>query len=131
MWSDPIADLLTRIRNSVRNGAKQVVLPHSRMKQAVSEVLKVEGYIAEVERIEGKPRDQLRLTLKYGPRGERVINFIRRESKAGCRRYVSVDKLPKVLNGMGISVVSTSRGLMSDRKCREMKVGGELVCTVY
>ncbi|MEK6643054.1 MAG: 30S ribosomal protein S8 [Planctomycetota bacterium] len=131
MWSDPIADLLTRIRNSVRNGAKQVVLPHSRMKQAVSEVLKVEGYISDVERIEGKPRDQLRLTLKYGPRGERVINFIRRESKAGCRRYVSVDKLPRVLNGMGISVVSTSRGLMSDRKCREMKVGGELVCTVY
>lgn len=131
MWSDPIADLLTRIRNSVRNGAKQVVLPHSRMKQAVSEVLKVEGYISEVERIEGKPRDQLRLTLKYGPRGERVINVIRRESKAGCRRYVSVDKLPRVLNGMGISVVSTSRGLMSDRKCREMKVGGELVCTVY
>ncbi|MBI5762270.1 MAG: 30S ribosomal protein S8 [Planctomycetes bacterium] len=131
MWTDPIADLLTRIRNGVRNGSKQVSLPHSRMKQAVSEVLKQEGYIADVERIEGKPRDVLRLTLKYGPRGERVISSIRRESKAGCRKYVSVDKLPKVLNGMGISVVSTSRGLMSDRKCREMKVGGELVCTVY
>jgi small subunit ribosomal protein S8 len=131
MWTDPIADLLTRIRNGVRNGAKQVTVPYGGMKQSVCDVLKAEGYISDVERIPGKPRDILRLTLKYGPRGEQVLTSIRRESKAGCRKYVDVDQLPRVLNGLGIAVVSTSRGVMSDRKCRELKVGGELVCTVY
>jgi len=131
MWTDPIADLLTRIRNGARNHAKQVMVPYGGMKQAVCEVLKDEGYISDVERIPGKPRDALRLTLKYGPRGEQVLTRIRRESKAGCRKYVNVAELPRVLNGLGIAVVSTSRGLMSDRKCRELKVGGELVCTVY
>lgn len=131
MWTDPIADLLTRIRNAARNHSKQIQVPHSRMKQAVSEVLKEEGYLTEVERITGKPRDVLRLTLKYGPRGEQVLTRIDRESKAGCRKYVGVGELPRVLNGLGIAVVSTSRGLMSDRKCREQKIGGELVCTVY
>ena len=131
MWTDPLADLLTRIRNGVRNHSKNVMVPHSRMKQAVCEVLKDEGYITDVERIEGKPRDMIRLTLKYGPRGEQVLSRIQRESKPGCRKYVEVGELPRVLNGLGIAVVSTSRGLMSDRKCREQKVGGELVCTVY
>src|SRR5207245_2126871 len=131
MWTDPLADLLTRNRNAARNHSKQVMVPHSRMKQAVCDVLKDEGYIAEVERIEGKPRDALRLTLKYGPRGEQVLSRIQRESTPGCRKYVPVDELPRVLTGLGIAVVSTSRGLMSDRKCRQQKVGGELVCTVY
>lgn len=131
MWTDPIADLLTRIRNGVRNHTKQISLPHSRMKQAVSQVLKEEGYVSDVERIAGKPRDTLRLTLKYGPRGEQVLTSIRRESKVGCRKYVGAGEIPRVLNGLGIAVVSTSHGVMSDRKCREKKIGGELVCTVY
>ena len=131
MWTDPIADLLTRIRNGVRNRAKQVLVPHSSMKLAVCQVLKDEGYIADIEQIPGKPRDALRLTLKYGPRGEQVLTKIQRESKAGRRKYVGVGEIPRVLNGMGIAVVSTSRGVMSDRRCREQKIGGELVCTVY
>ena len=131
MWTDPIADLLTRVRNGVRNHSKQVLVPYSRMKQAVCEVLREEGYVADVERIEGKPRDMIRVSLKYGPRGEQVLTRVRRESKVGCRKYVGVDEIPKVLNGLGIAVLSTSRGVMSDRKCREQKIGGELVCTVY
>ena len=131
MWTDPIADLLTRIRNGVRNHSAQISLPHSRMKQSICEVLREEGYIGGVERITGKPHDVLRLTLKYGPRGEQVLTHIKRESKVGCRKYVGASELPRVLNGLGIAVISTSQGLMSDRKCREKKVGGELVCTVY
>ena len=130
MWTDPIADLLTRLRNGVRNHAKTVTLPHSNVKQAICNVLMEEGYLLAVERIEGKPQDVLRATLKYGPRGEQILNSIRRESKSGGRKYVSVDKIPKVLNGLGISVLSTNRGVLSDRKCRELKVGGELICTV-
>lgn len=131
MWSDPVADLLTRIRNGVRNHAKQVLGPRSGMKLAVCRVLKEEGYIADVEEIEDDRQGKLRITLKYGPRGEQVINRIRRESKAGCRRYVSVEEIPTVLNGMGIAVLSTNQGVMSDRQCRERRLGGELVCTVY
>lgn len=131
MWSDPIADLLTRIRNGVRNGAKQVQVPHSRMKAEVCRVLREEGYIAGFDKIDDALQGVIRVELKYGPRGEKVIRQIRRESKAGGRVYRGWDKLPRVLDGMGISVVSTSRGMMSDRQCREHKVGGELVCTVY
>lgn len=131
MWTDPIADLLTRIRNGVHNRAKQVMAPYSNFKLAVCQVLKEEGYISDVERIEGKPSDSLRITLKYGPRGEMVLRSIRRESKAGCRKYVAVEEIPKVLNGLGIAIVSTSHGVMSDRKCRQQRLGGELVCTAY
>lgn len=131
MWTDPIADLLTRIRNGLHNRSKQVTAPYSNFKLAVCQVLKEEGFITEVERIEGKPCDALRITLKYGPRGEQVLRSLRRESKAGCRRYVPVEKIPRVLNGLGIAIVSTSRGVMSDRKCRQQRVGGELVCTAY
>lgn len=131
MWTDPIADMLTRLRNGVRNGSKQVKMPYSAMKHAVCDVLRDEGYLGEVERISGKPHDVLRVSLKYGPRGEKVLRMIRRESKAGGRKYVGVGEIPRVLNGLGIAVVSTSRGVMSDRKCRELKVGGELVCTAY
>ena len=131
MWSDPIADLLTRIRNGVRNGAKQVQVPHSHVKAEVCRVLHEEGYVAGFDKIDDAKQGFLRIELKYGPRGEKVIRSIRRESKAGGRVFRGWDKLPRVLNGMGISVVSTSKGMMSDRQCREHKVGGELVCTVY
>jgi small subunit ribosomal protein S8 len=131
MWSDPIADLLTRIRNGARNKSREVLIPHSGVKLAICRVLKEEGYLQEVEKIDDARGGRIRLTLKYGPRGEKVLNQIRRESKAGCRRYVGVEQIPRVLDGMGIAVVSTSRGVMSDRQCREKKLGGELICTVH
>lgn len=131
MWSDPLADLLSRIRNGVRNRTKQIMVPFSSVKLSVCEVLKQEGFIEGAEKIDDGKQGVLRIALKYGPRGEQVINFVKRESKAGCRKYVAVDELPRVLNGMGIAIVSTSQGMMSDRQCREKKVGGELVCTVY
>jgi small subunit ribosomal protein S8 len=132
MWSDPIADLLTRIRNAVRNRAPQMTVPYSGVKLAICKVLKDEGYIAGVDRIDaGGDKAHLRVQLKYGPRGEQVITSVRRESKAGRRLYVSCGEVPRVLNGLGIAIVSTSRGVMSDRQCREQKIGGELLCTVY
>ncbi len=131
MWSDPIADLLTRIRNGVRNHSKQVTAPYSGVKLAVCKVLKDEGYLTDVDRLDDGKSGLLRVTLKYGPRGETVMSHIRRESKAGCRKYVGKGEVPRVLNGLGIAVVSTSRGVLSDRKCREQNVGGELLCTVY
>lgn len=131
MWSDPIADLLTRIRNAVRNKAEHVMIPRSGFKVAIARVLKEEGYINDVEEIDDGVQGLIRLTLKYGPRGEQVITQLDRESKPGRREYVGVESIPKVLNGLGIAILSTSHGVMSDRKCRELKIGGELVCTVY
>jgi small subunit ribosomal protein S8 len=131
MWSDPIADCLTRLRNATRNRAKQVSMPHSGMKAAVCKVLLDEGYIQGFDRIDDGHQGVLRVDLKYGPRGEILMRSIRRESKAGGRRYRGWNKIPRVLNGMGIAVVSTNRGMMSDRQCRQLKLGGELVCTVY
>ena len=132
MWSDPIADLLTQLRNGIRNRSKQVTLPYSRVKMNICQVFKDEGYLSDVEKIPGAAgRNNLRVTMKYGPRGEQVWTRIRRESKVGCRKYVGVNEIPKVLNGLGIAVLSTSRGVMSDRKCREQRIGGELICTAY
>jgi small subunit ribosomal protein S8 len=131
MWSDPIADLLTRIRNAARNRASNVTIPRSGVKLAICKVLKDEGYIADVEEIPDDKQGVIRLTLKYGPRGERVLNFLKRESKSGCRKYVAAHEIPQVLNGLGIAILSTSRGVMSDRACREQRVGGELICTVH
>ncbi len=131
MWSDPIADLLTRIRNAARNGAKQVMAPRSGVKAAICRTLKEEGFIVDVEEIEDAKQGLLRITLKYGPRGEKVLNSLKRESKAGRRLYIGVEDIPDVLNGMGIAVLSTSRGVLSGRRCRELGIGGELLCTVY
>ncbi len=131
MWSDPIADLLTRIRNALRNHSEQVMIPRSGVKLAICRVLIDEGYILGVEEIADNKQGLLRVTLKYGPRGEQVLTRIQRVSKTGCRRYVGVDGIPRVLNGLGIAVLSTSRGVLSDRKCREQKIGGEVLCTVY
>ena len=131
MWTDPIADLLTRLRNATQNRAATVKCPRSKVKLAICNVLKAEGYLADVESIDDATQGFLRLTLKYGPRGERVLNALDRMSKVGCRRYVGSDESPRVLNGLGIAVLSTSRGVMSDRQCRESNVGGELICTVH
>lgn len=130
MWADPIADMLTRIRNAVRVRRRQVTIPSSKLKVGIARVLLEEGYISGYDVVEDTKQGLLRIDLKYGTRGEDVIHQIRRESKAGCRVYRKVDALPRVLDGLGICVVSTPKGVLSDRQCRELKVGGELICTV-
>jgi small subunit ribosomal protein S8 len=127
---DPIADMLTRIRNANRVGRRLVLIPKSKICTGIAQVLKEEGYIEQFEAIEDGTQGQLRVKLKYSLTGEKVIHAIDRFSKPGCRVYRKVEELPNVLNGMGICVVSTSKGVMSDRKAREAKVGGELLCTV-
>ena len=129
-WSDPIADMLTRIRNASRVGKTQVNIKASKICEGIAAVLKKEGYIQDYDRIDDGKQGILRITLKYDPEGQPAITEIKRMSKPGCRVYAGVDGLPTVLGGMGIVVVSTSKGLVSDRNCRENKVGGEVLCTV-
>ncbi len=130
MWSDPIADMLTRIRNAIRMRAREVTIPASKVKANIAEVLKQEGYITGYDRIDDTRQGLLRVQLKYSPEGAPAITEIRRVSKVGARDYRSVDKLPRVLNGMGIAIVSTSHGVLSDRQCRDRRLGGEVICTV-
>jgi small subunit ribosomal protein S8 len=127
---DPIADMLTRIRNANRVGRKLVQIPKSKICTGIAQVLKDEGYIDDYDVIDDDRQGQIRIKLKYTMNGEKVIHVIDRASKPGRRIYRGVGELPKVLNGMGISVVSTSKGVMSDRRARESNVGGELLCTV-
>jgi small subunit ribosomal protein S8 len=128
--SDPIADMLTRIRNAMRINRNQVNVKASKICEGIAAVLKKEGYIEDFDRIDDGKQGILRITLKYDQDGQSIINEITRTSKPGCRIYSSVDKLPRVLAGMGIAIVSTSKGVMSDGNCREAKVGGEVLCTV-
>src|ERR1700722_7199884 len=127
---DPIADMLTRIRNSNRVGRKMVLIPKSKICIGIAHVLKEEGYISEVDMIDDGSQGQIRITLKYTNTGEKIIHAIDRESKPGRRLYKKVGDIPSVLNVLGIAVVSTSKGVMSDRQAREQNVGGELLCTV-
>lgn len=131
MWSDPIADMLTRIRNAVRVRRRQVTIPSSKLKEGIARVLREEGYIDGYDVVADDKQGILRIQLKYGPRGEMVLRQLNRESHSGCRVYRKVDQLPRVLDGLGIAIVSTPRGVLSDRSCREQNVGGELLCTVY
>lgn len=128
--SDPIADMLTRIRNAVRVNKQRVNVKASRICEGVAAVLKEEGYIEDFDRIDDGKQGILRISLKYDPEGGPVIRRIARASKPGRRIYSPVEKLPHVLNGMGVAIVSTSKGVMSDKKCRRVKVGGEILCTV-
>ena len=128
--TDPIADMLTRIRNAVRNKSKTVNILNSRVCRGIADVLRDEGYINSYDVIEDGRQGQIRVKLKYSMAGDKVIHEIDRLSKPGRRVYNKVEELPKVLNGMGIAVISTSKGVMSDRKAREQNVGGELLCTV-
>ena len=129
---DPIADMLTRIRNANRVGRRMVLIPKSKICLGIAQVLRDEGYIEEFDSIDdASHQGQIRVKLKYSLSGDKVIHVIDRASKPGCRVYRGVGELPQVLNGMGIAVVSTSKGVMSDRKAREHNVGGELLCTVY
>lgn len=130
--NDPIADMLTRIRNATRNKAKHVVCMNNKVCRGVADVLKSEGYISDFEVLEEPGRSgKISISLKYGPRGEHVLHTLKRESKPGCRVYTKVGDIPRPVQGLGISIVSTSQGVLSDRQAREKKVGGELLCTVY
>jgi small subunit ribosomal protein S8 len=133
MMTDPIADMLTCIRNAVRIERPQVELPLSKVKRGLAEVLKREGYIWDWREAqeEGVPAKQLLIQLKYGPNGERVIRHIRRVSKPGRRVYSQANGLRPVLNGLGISIISTSRGVISDREARQRNLGGEVLCELW
>jgi Ribosomal protein S8 len=122
--------MLTRIRNALRNKAADVNVPASGVKVGICDVLKREGYISDYEVQSEGVRGVLHITLKYGPENEQVITAIKRFSKPGVRRYRGVEDLPDVRGGLGISVVSTNKGILSDRECREHRVGGEVLCTV-
>ena len=128
--TDPIADMLTRIRNGVRSGKKQVSIRASNVCKSIAAVLKQEGYIQDFDCIDDGCQGSIRVVLKYDPEGRPVIRKIDRTSTPGRRVYASADQLPKVLGGMGIVIVSTSKGVMSDRNCRQAHVGGEVLCTV-
>jgi small subunit ribosomal protein S8 len=128
--NDPIADMLTRIRNANANGAVEAQVPFSNLKRAIADVLKREGYLNEV-RVEGDGvQKRLVIRLRYGPDGEHVITSIDRVSKPGRRVYTPVTKIPRVRGGLGICILSTPRGLLSDRECRKQNVGGEIICKV-
>jgi small subunit ribosomal protein S8 len=131
MMTDPIADLLTRVRNAVRVEKPFVDMPLSKMKARIAEVLVREGYVWESEVIDGDPVSTLRINLKYGPNGEHLIEHIERLSKPGRRVYVGVQELKDVRQGTGISVLSTPKGLLSNREAREQGVGGELLCQLW
>jgi small subunit ribosomal protein S8 len=131
MMTDPIADMLTRIRNAVAIERPFVDIPMSREKEGIAQVLQREGYIWDFEIVDEKPVKILRLNLKYGPNGERIIQEIKRISKPGCRIYRKSRELPVVLEGMGISVVSTSQGILSNREAKVKGVGGEVLCSIY
>src|SRR5438067_3801518 len=131
MMTDPIADMLTRIRNAVRVERPSVDMPLSKVKRGLAEVLKREGFIWDFEEVEAAPSKQLRLLLKYGPNGERVIRHIKRVSKPGRRIYSPATALRPILNGLGISIISTSRGVISDREARQRNLGGEVLCEVW
>lgn len=130
MMTDTIADMLTRIRNAVRMERQFVDMPVSRIRSGVADVLKREGYIWDYQEVEGEPSRLLRLELKYGPNGERIIQNIRRVSKPGRRIYSKCTDLRPVMNGLGISIVSTSKGVISDREARQQKIGGEILCEI-
>ena len=129
--TDPIADMLTRIRNANQNKFKTVDIPASKMKKAIAENLLEEGYIKSFEEIEDGTQGIIRVTLKYDENGNRVIEGLRRISKPGLRIYANKEELPKVLNGLGIALISTSKGIMTDKKARELGIGGEVLAYVW
>ncbi len=128
--SDPVADMLTRIRNALGAKHKIVGVRASKVCEGICQVLKDEGYIDDYRRVDDTKQGLLRVYLKYGPMGEEVVREIRRVSRPGCRVYRGSDDLPRPLGGLGIAVVSTSKGILSDRRCRQAKIGGEVLCTV-
>ena len=129
--SDPIADLLTRIRNASRAEHEKVDIPCSRLKVRIAEILKDEGFIKNFRLIEDKKQGTLRVYLKYGPGNEKIISGLVRVSKPGRRVYVNKDKIPSILGGMGVAILSTSHGVMTDRAVRKQQLGGEVLAYVW
>ncbi|RIV24542.1 30S ribosomal protein S8 [Alicyclobacillaceae bacterium I2511] len=131
VMTDPIADMLTRIRNANMVGHERVEIPGSNMKRAIAEILKREGFVRDAEFITDDKQGMIRLFLKYGKNKEKVITGLKRISKPGLRVYVDHGGIPRVLGGLGIAVISTSQGIMTDKEARKSNVGGEVVCYVW
>ncbi len=131
MMTDPVSDMLSRIRNGALARHDRVEMPHSNLKKDIASVLKAEGYVDDVRESDGEGKKTLTLVLRYGRGKDSAIDGVRRVSAPGRRVYVRHDRIPRVRSGMGISILSTSRGVMTDRQAREQKVGGELLCEVW
>ena len=131
VMTDPIADYLTRIRNANMAKHDSVEIPASNIKKTITEILKREGFIRDYEVADDNKQGVIKVFLKYGPNGERVISGLKRISKPGLRNYVSAEDLPKVLNGLGIAIVSTSAGVITDKEARQKNVGGEVIAYVW
>ena len=129
--TDPIADMLTRIRNANSAGKNEVSMPSTKVLVEIARVICEEGYIESYEVEDTKPQKTLHITLKYGPKRAKVIQGIRRISKCGLRIYTTADKLPRVINGLGTAVISTSKGMMCDRDARKLGIGGEVICYIW
>jgi small subunit ribosomal protein S8 len=132
MYSDPIADYLTRIRNAMTAKKRVVVIPASNMKKEITKILMEKGYILNYKVLDDSPQGSIKIALKYHPVSKvPAIKKLQRASRPGLRQYAGSDELPRVLNGLGVSIVSTSKGIMTDKEARVQKVGGEVVCYVY
>lgn len=129
--TDPIADMLTRMRNALGAKHQKVDVPSSKLKLEIARILKEEGFITSYKVIGEGTRNNIRIYLRYGAKGEQMMSKLERISRPGCRVYVGSQSIPKVLGGIGINILSTSKGLMTDRQARRDKVGGEILCRVY
>ena len=129
--TDPIADMLTRIRNANTVGHETVEIPASKMKKAIAEILKEEGYIADFDIIDDNKQGIIKVTMKYGANKEKVITGIKKISKPGLKVYAKANDVPRVLGGLGIAIISTSKGVVSDKQAIKMGVGGEVICYVW
>jgi small subunit ribosomal protein S8 len=128
---DPIADFLTRVRNASRIKRREVQMPSSNLKVEIAKILKEEGYIKNYKVLETKPQNVLTVTLKYAEAGTAVITGSRRVSRPGCRVFCTRDAVPKVLDGLGLAIISTSQGVVSGKRCEELGLGGEVLCTIW
>lgn len=131
VMTDPVADMLTRIRNANAVRHESLEVPGSRLKREIAEILKREGFIKEVEYVEDNKQGMIRIFLKYGPNQEKVITGLKRISKPGLRVYAKADEVPRVLSGLGIAIVSTSTGIITDKEARKQSVGGEVLAYVW
>ena len=130
--TDPIADYLTRVRNAYMAGKKVVEIPSSKMKEAITRILFEKGYILSYKVVEGTPYNTIKIALKYHPETKMAaIKKIERVSTPGLRQYTSVEEMPRVLNGLGIAIISTSKGVITDKEAKELGIGGEIICYVY
>lgn len=128
---DPIADMLTRIRNAIKARKREVALPSSSLKVEIAKILKEEGYIKNFKVVDDGRQGSLSLTLRYTEEGLSVIKGLKRVSKPGCRIYCTKDSIPRVLDGLGLVIISTSKGVMTGRKCEELGLGGEVLCSIW